>query len=73
MIQYSPEFREAALRRILPPNSEKISDVARDLGVPVQTLCGWKKRSLKTVLALKVARILPNFPLKKNWKLSLLP
>lgn len=43
MKQYSSQIREAALRRILPPNSEPITSVARDMGISAQTLINWRK------------------------------
>ena len=45
MTKYSPEYREAILHRILPPNSEKLSDVAKDTGIPIQTLSTWKTKA----------------------------
>ena len=45
MSKYSPELREAALRRILPPNCESIASVSRAIGVSIQTLINWKKKA----------------------------
>lgn len=45
MSKYSPELREAALRRILPPNCESFANVSRDTGVSIQTLINWKKKA----------------------------
>ena len=45
MNSYSPEIREAALRRILPPNSEPISSVSRDMGISDKTLRIWKDKA----------------------------
>ena len=45
MKQYSLEVREAALRRILPPNAEPLSSVARDMGISAQTLINWRKNA----------------------------
>ena len=42
---YGPEIREAALRRILPPNPESISSVSRDMGISIPTLMNWKNRA----------------------------
>ena len=41
---YGPEIREAALRRILPPNPESISSVSRDMGISIPTM-NWKNRA----------------------------
>ena len=43
--KYSPELREAALRRILPPDPEPLAAVSRDLGVSIPTLISWKKKA----------------------------
>jgi transposase-like protein len=50
MSKYGQALREAALRRILPPQSESMSTVARDYGISVQTLANWKKMALSGVL-----------------------
>jgi len=42
---YSNEFREAILRRVLPPNSEPLSKVSKDEGVSVQTLRKWLREA----------------------------
>ena len=47
MKHYSSEIRESVLRRILPPNSEKMSDVSKDTGIPIQTISSWKLRATK--------------------------
>ncbi len=46
MSKYVQSLREAALHRILPPNSESMSQVARDYGISVQTPVTWKKMAL---------------------------
>ena len=48
MKSYSPEIREAALRRLLPPKSESPADVARDMGITTQTLLNWKNKALSS-------------------------
>ena len=50
MKSYGPVVRKAALRRILPPNSQPIARVARKMRISPQTLIIWKK---------KVAQALP--------------
>ena len=48
MKSYSSEIREAALRRLLPPKSESLADVSRDMGISTQTLLNWKKKALSS-------------------------
>ena len=45
-MKYGPALREAILRRILPPNSEPLSKVARDSGICLQTLFNWKNQAI---------------------------
>ncbi|MBE5912256.1 transposase [Pseudobutyrivibrio sp.] len=42
---YSPELREAMLRRLLPPNNESVVKVSREEGIPQQTLNRWKNEA----------------------------
>jgi len=42
---YSPELKEAMLRRLLPPNNESVTKVSREEGIPQQTLTGWKNEA----------------------------
>ena len=44
-MRYSPELKEAILRRILPPNNESIAKVAREEGLPEQTIRTWRDRA----------------------------
>ena len=44
-MKYSPELKEAILRRILPPNSESIAKVAREEGLPEQTIRNWRNEA----------------------------
>lgn len=44
-MRYSQELKEAILKRILPPNNESIGKVAREEGLPEQTIRSWKKKS----------------------------
>lgn len=39
-MNYSPEFKEAMLRRMLPPNNESIAKIAKEEGLSEQTLHG---------------------------------
>ena len=44
-MQYSPELKEAILRRILPLNNESITKVAKEEGLPEQTIRTWRNRA----------------------------
>ncbi len=41
---YSPERKEALLRRLLPPESMPVAQLARVAGVSEQTLYNWRKK-----------------------------
>ena len=41
MARYSQGFKNAILLRVLPPNNQSVSTVARDTGVTEQTLRNW--------------------------------
>ena len=42
--QYSGEFKESILKRILPPNNGYIPEISRETGVPVDTLYTWRTK-----------------------------
>ena len=44
-MNYSPELKEAILRRMLPPNSESITKVSREEGISEQTLRNWRDKA----------------------------
>lgn len=44
MPSYSAQFKEQAVRRLMPPNSQTISMVSQDLGIAVPTLYAWKRK-----------------------------
>ena len=44
---YSPEFKEAMLRRMLPPNNESIKKIAKEEGLSEQTLRNWRDKARK--------------------------
>lgn len=46
-MSYSNELKESILRRLLPPNSESISKVAREEGISEQTLRNWRDKARK--------------------------
>lgn len=47
-MRYSQEFREAILRRVLPPQKDSIEKVAREEGISPQTIHNWKNKALST-------------------------
>ena len=44
-MRYSQELKDAVLRRILPPNNESIAKVAREEGLPEQTIRVWRDKA----------------------------
>ena len=46
-MNYSPEFKDAILRRILPPNNESIAKISKEEGLSEQTLRNWRDKAIK--------------------------
>ena len=44
-MNYSPELREALLRRMLPPNNESIRKISKEEGIYEQTLRNWRDKA----------------------------
>ena len=44
-MNYSPELREALLRRMLPPNNESIRKISKEEGISEQTLRNWRDKA----------------------------
>jgi transposase-like protein len=44
-MNYSPELKESLLRRMLPPNNESITKLAREEGISEQTLRNWRDKA----------------------------
>ena len=44
-MNYSPELKEAILRRMMPPNNESITKISRDEGISEQTLRNWRDKA----------------------------
>lgn len=44
MPNYSPQFKEQAVRKLLPPHSRSVASVSQETGVSEPTLYAWKKR-----------------------------
>ena len=46
-MNYSPELKDALLRRMLPPNNESITKISREEGISEQTLRKKKNKKRK--------------------------
>ena len=46
-MNYSPELKEAMLRRMLPPNNESITKISKEEGISEQTLRNWRDKARK--------------------------
>jgi len=46
-MNYSQEYRDSILRRILPPNNESISKIAKEEGLAEQTIRNWQNKARK--------------------------
>jgi len=46
-MNYSQELKDSILRRILPPNNESITKVAKEEGIAEQTIRNWQKQARK--------------------------
>ena len=44
MARYSAQFRNNALRKLLPPQSKAVGEVAAEFGISTATIYGWKAR-----------------------------
>ena len=44
-MNYSAEFKESIIRRMLPPNNESISKIAREEGLSEQNLRNWREKA----------------------------
>jgi len=44
MARYSAQFRNSVLRKLLPPQSKSVSEVAAEFGVSTATIYTWKAR-----------------------------
>jgi len=46
MARYGQAFKDRAVARVLPPESAVVEDVAREIGVGVDTLERWRSEAL---------------------------
>ena len=44
-MHYSQELKDSILRKILPPNNESITKIAKEEGIPEQTIRNWQKQA----------------------------
>lgn len=44
MTQYAEEFKSIIAARMLPPNNVEVSDLAKETGIPKNTLYGWRAK-----------------------------
>ena len=44
MAGYNEEFKEQAVRRLMPPNAQSVAQVSRDIGVSDVTLYNWRNQ-----------------------------
>ena len=48
MSRYSDELKESVLRRMLPPQSRSVAELAREPGITETTLDTWRKKARKS-------------------------
>ena len=48
MASYSEEFKNSMIARMLPPNNEPVSKIAKETNVSIATLHKWKKEHIKS-------------------------
>jgi transposase-like protein len=58
-MNYSKEYKDSILRRMLPPNSESIPKIAKEEGISEQTLRNWQERARKNGYAAPGAQAQP--------------
>ena len=61
-MNYSPELKEALLRRMLTPNNESISKISKEEGISEQTLRNWRDKARADGIAAPGKDALPD-----NW------
>ena len=61
-MNYSPELKDALLRRMLPPNNESITKISREEGISEQTLRNWRDKARREGYATSGTDAIPD-----NW------
>ena len=51
-MRYSPERKEAVLRKMMPPHNQSIKELAREEGISEATLFNWRKQAREKGLLL---------------------
>lgn len=46
-MRYSPERKEAILKKLLPPNNKSVAELASEEGISEATLFNWRKAALR--------------------------
>ncbi|MFT0546384.1 transposase [Allopusillimonas ginsengisoli] len=44
MSTYSAELKEQIVRKMMPPNSQSVAHLSREIGISAATLYNWKKQ-----------------------------
>lgn len=55
--QYSDNFKEVILKRLLHPDSSGLSSLSRETGIPISTIATWKSKLNKRILTHKGDRM----------------
>lgn len=61
-MNYSPELKDALIRRMLPPNNESITKISREEGISEQTLRNWRDKARREGYAAPGTDTIPD-----NW------
>ena len=61
-MNYSPELKDALLRRMLPPNNESITKISREEGLSEQTIRNWRDKARRESYATPGTDAIPD-----NW------
>ena len=59
-MNYSKEYKDSILRRILPPNNESINKIAKEEGLSEQTIRNWRDKARKEGYAAPGTGALPD-------------
>ena len=51
-MKYTRRIKESVLRKILPPENQSVTEVAREMGISDQTIYNWKKQAEDGILFL---------------------
>ena len=55
MASYSEEFKNSMIARMLPPNSEPVSKIAKETNISIGTLHKWKKQHIESGESIKTS------------------